>query len=168
MAVTGYKGTYIAVLIGGNTFKWKFIERDEELISMIIKLETDFWNHVKNLTAPELDGSDACVKFLSEKYPDSVPKSQIKLSETAEELIEQYHSACEQLDMYKNQKQEAENQLKEMLGDNETGTLENNIVTWKRVSRESFDNKTLKEEHPKLYEKYTNKISYRRFSVKTI
>lgn len=23
MAVTGYKGTYIAVLIGGNTFKWK-------------------------------------------------------------------------------------------------------------------------------------------------
>ena len=26
MAVTGYKGAYIAVLIGGNTFKWKFVE----------------------------------------------------------------------------------------------------------------------------------------------
>ena len=42
MAVTGYKGTYIAVLIGGNTFRWKFIERDEELISMLIQLESDF------------------------------------------------------------------------------------------------------------------------------
>lgn len=42
MAVTGYAGTYIAVLIGGNTFRWKFVERDEELISMLIELETDF------------------------------------------------------------------------------------------------------------------------------
>ena len=33
MAVTGYKAAYIAVLIGGNTFRWKFIERDEEIIS---------------------------------------------------------------------------------------------------------------------------------------
>ena len=39
LAVTGYMGAYIAVLIGGNTFRsfrWKFIERDEELISMLI------------------------------------------------------------------------------------------------------------------------------------
>ena len=36
MAVTGYAGAYIAVLIGGNTFRWKFVERDEELISMLI------------------------------------------------------------------------------------------------------------------------------------
>ena len=44
MAVTGYKGTYIAVLIGGNTFKWKFVERDEEIIAMLVNLEADFWN----------------------------------------------------------------------------------------------------------------------------
>lgn len=159
MAVTGYKGTYIAVLIGGNTFKWKFIERDEELISILIKLEADFWDHVKNLTAPELDGSDACAKFLSEKYSDSISNTRIELSETAEGLIQQYQSACEQLDVYKNQKQKAENQLKEMLGNNEIGTFENNIVTWKSMFRDSFDSKTLKAEHPKLYEKYANKIS---------
>ena len=44
MAVTGYRGFYIAVLIGGNTFRWRFVERDEELISMLIELESDFWN----------------------------------------------------------------------------------------------------------------------------
>ena len=49
MAVTGYAGFYIAVLIGGNTFKWKFVERDEELISMLIELETAFWNHVQTV-----------------------------------------------------------------------------------------------------------------------
>jgi putative phage-type endonuclease len=42
LSVTGYAGAYIAVLIGGNTFKHTFIERDEELISMLIKWEHDF------------------------------------------------------------------------------------------------------------------------------
>ena len=56
MSVTGYKGAYIAALIGGNSFKWKFVERDEELISMLIELESDFWNHVQDLTPPPLDG----------------------------------------------------------------------------------------------------------------
>ncbi len=54
MAVTGYQGAYIAVLIGGNTFKWKFVERDEELISMLVELESDFWNHVQDCIPPPL------------------------------------------------------------------------------------------------------------------
>lgn len=62
MAVTGYKGAYIAVLIGGNSFKWKFIERDEELITMLIKLESDFWAYVQNNTPPPIDGSEATAK----------------------------------------------------------------------------------------------------------
>ncbi len=47
MAVTGYRATYIAVLIGGNSFKWKLIERDEELISVLTELERKFWENVK-------------------------------------------------------------------------------------------------------------------------
>jgi len=69
LAVTGYQGAYIAVLIGGNTFKWKFIERDEELISMLIELEADFWKHVQDNTPPPLDGSDASAKFLAARFP---------------------------------------------------------------------------------------------------
>jgi len=46
LSVTGYKGAYIAVLIGGNSFRWKFVERDEELIAILIQLERDFWECV--------------------------------------------------------------------------------------------------------------------------
>ena len=42
MAVTGCQGAYIAVLIGGNAFRWRFVERDEELIAMLISLEEEF------------------------------------------------------------------------------------------------------------------------------
>ena len=166
MAVTGYAGAYIAVLIGGNTFKWKFIERDEELISMLIQLETDFWNHVQDGTPPPLDGSDASAKFLAERFPNSRPKSHIILPETADELLAQYDEACEELEAVTERKQKAENLLKEMIGENEVGTAGDRIITWKSVSQERLDSKTLRAEHPVLYKKYVNQTSYRRFSVK--
>ena len=166
MAVTGYAGTYIAVLIGGNTFKWRFVERDEELISMLIELESAFWNHVQDGTPPPLDGSDASAKFLSERFPVSKPTSQITLPDTAADLLAQYDEACEELESVIERKQKAENLLKEMLGDNEVGTAGGRIVTWKSVSQERLDGKTLKAEHPVLCKKYTNTTSYRRFSIK--
>ncbi|MCM1327985.1 MAG: YqaJ viral recombinase family protein [Ruminococcus sp.] len=168
MAVTGYKDAYIAVLIGGNTFKWKFIERDEEIISMLIELEKDFWQHVENEVPPALDGSDASAKFIEERFPNSISQSKIELPETAENLIAEYNSACEQLEEITEKKLKSENLLKEMLGENEVGTSKNNVVTWKSMSQERLDSKTFKAEHPKLYAKYANKISYRRFSIKAV
>lgn len=166
MAVTGYMGAYIAVLIGGNTFRWKFIERDEELISMLIQLESNFWEHIKSAVPPPLDGSEASAKFLNKWFTNSVPKSKIKLPDTAVEIIRQYEAACENIDQYTEQKQEAENLLKQMLGDSEIGTAEDRVITWKSVSQERLDGKTLKAEHPVLYKKYANQTSYRRFSIK--
>ena len=166
MAVTGYKAAYIAVLIGGNTFRWKLVERDEELISMLVELETNFWNHVQMNTPPAMDGSAASAKFLSERFPDSVPKSQITLPDTATDLIQQYDTACEQLEAITERKQEAENKLKELLGENEVGTAGDRIIVWKSVSQERLDSKTLKAEHPALYQKYANKTSCRRFTIK--
>ena len=166
MAVTGYQGAYIAVLIGGNTFRWRFVARDESLIASLIELEADFWNHVKDGTPPPLDGSNAAVRFLSEQFPNSTPQSQIILPDTAAELLRQYEDACEQLEDIAQQKQQAENLLKQMMGENEIGKLENHIVTWKSIAQERLDSKTLKAEHPALYRKYTNRTSYRRFSVR--
>ncbi len=167
MSVTGYSGAYIAVLIGGNTFRWKFIERDEELIAAMIELEADFWNHVQNNTPPPLDGSGASARFLSERFPDSVPKSQIILPDSATELLFQYEESCKQLEVVTEQKQRAENLLKQMMGDHEIATSGDHIITWKKISQERLDSKTFKAEHPALYQKYANKTSYRRFSVRT-
>lgn len=166
MAVTGYKAAYIAVLIGGNTFRWKLVERDEELISMLIELETAFWNHVQQVTPPAMDGSHASAKFLSQRFPDSVPASQITLPDTAADLIKQYDIACELLEAVTEQKRSAENKLKEMLGENEAGTAGGRVITWKSVTQERLDSKTLKAEHPALYQKYASKTSSRRFSIR--
>lgn len=168
MAVTGYKAAYIAVLIGGNTFRWKFIERDEEIISMLIELEKNFWKHVQNDIPPQLDGSKASAEFLAECFPNSISQSKIELPESAKKLISEYNAACKLLEEINEKKQKSENLLKEMLGENEVGTSGNNVITWKSMSQERLDSKTLKAEHPNLYAKYANKISYRRFSIKAV
>ena len=164
MAVTGYRATYIAALIGGNSFKWKLVERDEELISMLIELENKFWEHVKNGTPPPVDGSDACANFLAEKYSEST-KTQIDLPDSAIQIIRDYESASNQISKLTEQKTAAENQLKEMLGENEIGLLDYCEVAWKAVSQERLNSKLLKSELPEIYKKYANKTSYRRFSV---
>lgn len=166
MAVTGFKAAYIAVLIGGNTFKWQRIERDEEIISALIQLEKDFWDCVETDTPPQIDGSEASAKFLADKFAES-KKSQIELPENAADLIRKYETANEQIKALTEEKQFAENLLKQMLGENEIGVIGGNIVSWKGVSQERLDSKTLKSEHPTLYKKYASISTYRRFSVKS-
>ena len=166
LSVTGYQGAYIAVLIGGNNFKWMFIKRDEELINFLIQLESDFWRCVQSNTPPSIDGSDATSKFLRQRFPDSIPLSKIELPPTALSLIEKYNEANAKVEEYTNQKQEAENRLKEMLGEHEAGVIGDKVITWKTFTQERIDTKTLKAEHPTLCKKYSNKTTSRRFSIK--
>jgi len=167
LSVTGYNGAYIAALIGGNSFQWKYIERDEELISMLIRYERDFWAHVEDDVPPDMDGSDACVKFLNRRYPNSVASSKIQLPDSAAGLILQYNETSEQLDKLTEQKQKAANMLKQMLGEHETGTIGDSFVKWQTVTQERFSAKLLEAEQPEIYAKYTVKSSHKRFTVKT-
>jgi predicted phage-related endonuclease len=92
--------------------------------------------------------------------------SKIELPDKAAALIQQYDEACEKLEQYTEQKLEAENLLKQMIGEHEAGTVGDRVITWKSISQERIDATTLKSEHPKIYKKYSNIISYRRFTVK--
>ena len=166
LCVTGYNGAYIAVLVGGNAFQWQYIPRDEELISMIIRYEKDFWMHVQDGVPLPPDGSDACVKFLNRRYPHSIPGSKIMLPDNAADLIGQYNAADKQIDILTEQKQKAGNLLKEMLGNNEIGIIGDDSISWKTVNQKRFDSKLFESEQPDLYKKYVSKSSHRRFTVK--
>ena len=166
LCVTGYNGAYIAVLIGGNKFKWTLVKRDEALITMLIRYERDFWMHVQDDVPPPMDGSDACAKFLNKRYPISVPRSKIVLPEAASDLINQYDTVSKQIEQLTGQKQRAGNILKDMLGDNETGIIGDSSISWKTVNQERFDTKLFELEQQELYKKYVRKTSHRRFSIK--
>ena len=48
LAVLDYSYGYVAVLIGGNTFKYYLVERDDYVIDNIIQAEAEFMEMVEN------------------------------------------------------------------------------------------------------------------------
>lgn len=166
MAVTGAKAWWLAVLIGGQRFVHKRIERDDELIQQLIEIERDFWeNHVVPCVPPEMDGSTASTELLKRMYPEGKPNT-INLPSEAGELIETLDLLNEELKALEIRKAECENRLKAMLGENEVGRFGERLVTWKNIVTNRFDSKAFAKDHPELYEKYLKKSQYRRFSVK--
>ncbi|MCC2491667.1 YqaJ viral recombinase family nuclease, partial [Bacillus cereus] len=167
MAVTGYKAWWIAVLIGGNKFIYKKIERDEEIIQYLIEIEKDFWlNHVEKGIPPMFDGSEASSTLLKEMYPDSVEDSEIELGNEVELLIEARDQVDKEIKALEEQKAEYENKIKAKLGTNEVGKTENYKVSWKTQVSNRIDSKRLKEEQPELYKRYTKESKSRKFTVK--
>jgi putative phage-type endonuclease len=167
MAVTSFEGAYVAALVGGNKFLWHFIKRDNELIDMLIQLEDRFWQYVTTNTPPPFDGSAACSELLNRLYSSSTSKSCINLPDEAMGLIQQYEDAAEEEKRIAELKDEATNKLKSILQDNEVGIVADRTVSWKTISSDRFDSKSLKSEMPDIYAKYITNSSYRRFTIKS-
>lgn len=166
MSVTGAKAWWLAVLIGGQRFVHKRIERDDELIQQLIEIERDFWeNHVVPCVPPEMDGSPASTELLKRMYPEGKPNT-IDLPSEAGELIETLDLLNEELKALEERKAECENRLKAMLGENEVGRFGERLVTWKNIVSNRFDSKTFAKDYPELYEKYLKTSKYRKFAVK--
>lgn len=169
MAVTGYDAWWIAVLIGGNKFVHKKIERDEEIIQYLIKLEGDFWNnHVLQQVPPMIDGSDASTDLLKTMYPEGEPESEIELPLEADMLLEQLEQSKQEEKLASERVTELENRLKAMLGKYETGLANNHMVTWKNVTTNRLDSTALAKDHPDIYQKYLKPSVSRRFGVKAV
>ncbi len=166
LAVTGVDFAYVAVLIGGNYFKWQFIPRDEGLIKVLVKLEAHFWNLVKTNTPPPIDGSKASKELLSRLYPEGKKNSSFDLPEEALSLIQEFEQA--KADEYEaiSIKDTAANKLKELIGENEIGVIQDRTVTWKTVKSERLNSKLFKAEHPELYREFSEESVSRRFNVK--
>ena len=134
LAVTGADIGYIAVLIGGQKFIWKEVQRDEELIDMIIQSEREFWKLVEAKTPPSLDGSSAAERYLSEKYSNAEVGKIEQLGFEYKEKIKNYFELKEQKGLLDNQITEIENQIKGELKNAEFGFTPGYSISWKNVS----------------------------------
>ncbi|SJZ38291.1 YqaJ viral recombinase family protein [Garciella nitratireducens] len=165
LAVTGFQEAYIAALIGGNKFVYKKINRDEELIEYLIKIEADFWKMVQDKTPPAMDGSSDADNILSYLYPESEPEKEIHLDTLEDKLkdLERIKADIKELDK---QKKEIEQTIKNEMEDAEIAHIGERKVTWKTVISNRIDSKKLKKEKPEIYEQYCKESKSRRFQIK--
>ncbi|MGW7889955.1 YqaJ viral recombinase family protein [Staphylococcus xylosus] len=168
LAVTGYEKAYIAVLIGGNKFIWKEIEKDEELIKYIIEQEQEFWNrYILGDEVPPVDGSDAASEFLKLQHLESMDIEKI-LNNEIETTIEALNAIKAEEKEIKKLKQKYENEIKATLGNEERGMSKNFKVSWKSQNKKSFDKKAFEKDYPDLANEYTKESQYRVLRIKEL
>jgi len=167
LAVTGYSYAYIAVLIGGQRFSFRRLDRDEDLIRNLIKVEADFWTAVELGEPPVLDGSQAAADYLRSRFPRARAEA-VSLPPEAEALAREYLEADAEAKVAEKRANAAANELKALLGEAERGTAGSFEIGWRNVTQERLDTKALREAHPEIAEEFTRESTYRKFSVKGV
>ncbi|WP_303220378.1 YqaJ viral recombinase family protein [Enterococcus asini] len=172
MNVMNYDHAYIAVLIGGQKFVWKRIERDQELIDMITERLVDFWEtNVVEGVEPPVDGSKATSEFLNERYSEDGTE-ETTLPAEFDGLIEYRKQLKEDVDLITGKISEVDNQIKSELGkkDAAIGITPKFVISWKSVTSNRLNKKLLTEKYPEAAkdpEIYQTSIS-KRMTIKEI
>lgn len=169
LAVTGYGYGAFAVLIGGNKYKQFFVDRDEELIELIIQAEQAFMDAVaKGEYDQPLGGSASESQWLANQYPNSIDE-EMSIPPTIEQLALEYNEIQEQQKQLKERAEEIKNQVR--FEGKEFAVLKGARVkiSMPTITKTLFDSKKFAQDHADLYEQYKTKTStYRDFKIKLL
>lgn len=167
MMVTGADKWYIACLIGGNSFVWKEVPRNEETITALRDAAILFWMKVEDKQMPEVDGSKNCSEALLRSFPGGQLDEVMLPDDTAD-----FANLLEMKKLHKDlekQIKEQENKIKKALGDNEVARTTNYKITWKTQGcGGKFDRKAFDADYPGVYDRYYTPGITRKLTVKEI
>lgn len=164
MAVTGADKWYIAVIVLGKGFYWYEILRDEEEIKALIEAEEEFWKLVESDTPPSVDDSPSTTEALDELY--SVSNGESFEMFGRDDVLDDYINLKTEKKNIEQKIIECENILKSDMKEYERAYCSNYSISWKNQTRNSIDQKKLKDEYPEIYENVIRQTQSRVFRVK--
>lgn len=110
-------------------------------------------------------GSAEYGKFIREAYMDTVSEA-VVLSDDLHESLARYDEISSSISKLKSEKDVIEHTIMSLMKENEIAYVKNRKITWKKSVRTSLDTKSLKEEEPEIYKKYSKITSSRMFKIK--
>lgn len=122
MEVTGYRWGSLAALIGGNTFRWCDVERNESFIELMRKKCMEFWNLIETQTPPPIDGSASTAAALARMFPQETGEA-VALPGEALDWDETIKSCNAAINQAEETKTEAQNKLRAAIGSASFGVL---------------------------------------------
>lgn len=164
MEVMNYDRWYLAVLIGGQEFRWFQIERDVMVASNLIDRCKEFWQMVQDKKPPPpLTPED-----LQRLYPVDDGGTILATDEAfgwlgkRTELVDQKKKIEGKIDV-------VTMLLKDFVGDRAAliGSTGDKLATWKHHTQTRLDSKAIKKRFPKAAKKYSNTTDVRPFRVIT-
>jgi putative phage-type endonuclease len=174
LGITGRKIGHIAVLIGGQQFKYKQIEFDQELFDQMVEAAKDFWEKVQNDIPPAIMANDDDTlkdlygennDIIIELYPTD--ENSKAAADALEDKIAYLQEIKGQIKDLQETQKEIETGIKEIIKDNLGIKTPKYVVTWKSQTKTDIDKTLLKEEQPEIAAKYTKVSSFRVMRVAT-
>lgn len=110
-------------------------------------------------------GSAEYGKLIREAYMDTVDEAVI-LSDDLEDSLSRYDEIARSISKLKSEKDIIEHSIMSLMKENEIAYVKSRKITWKKSVRISLDTKSLKEEEPEIYNKYSKISSSRMFKIK--
>lgn len=167
MAVTGAERWYLGVLILNQGYQTYTIERDEQEIESLIRLEERFWNeNVLKQQEPDPDGSDRTGEAILSLYP-SADESEIDLS-LYDDDIERYMALGAEIKDRERKQQEIKQRIQAYMKDAGRGRACGYAVKWANVESARLDSKALCAENPEVYRQYLKPTVTRPFRITEI
>lgn len=134
IAVMGWEWAAVAAITSGArlTYRQWIVERDDELIGLLIDLEDAFWESVQERRPPKADGHRSTGDTLAHVYRLAAVGSTVELDERAAALVTELDLADRALADAKADVEAIRNELKALLGTHEVGLVDGEpVVTWK-------------------------------------
>lgn len=116
MEVTGYAWGSLACLIGGNTFKWADVERNEAFIAVMRRKVAEFWKLVETDTPPPVDGSLSTAEVLRKLYPKDSGET-IALPGSADVWTDELEVCDREIKLLEARRMETRNKIMAAIGD---------------------------------------------------
>jgi len=160
LGITKRKVGYIAVLIGGQAFKYKKVTFDPAMFKKMIESAVEFWKLVQSNQEPMAVGDDN--KFIVDLHPES--DEQIQETEELNDGIGLRQQLKGTLKETQAQLDEIESGIKQVIGDNLGIRSSEYEVTFKTQKGNRVNTQLLKD--ASVYDKYTAPTSTRVLRVK--
>lgn len=140
LAVTGYAWGSLAVLIGGRSFLWVDMPRNDRFIAKLLEHEAAFWHRVQHQQPPDPDASQATADALAALFPKEGTGAFVTLGgEDATALDNSRMAAKAEIDRLGVIVDECDNKLKALIGLNVGCVMPNGaIYSWKHQQRSAY------------------------------
>lgn len=157
-ALWGWDGTELAALVGGNELRSYTIDHDPEFIAEMIPRLRRFWQYVEDDEAPPpINTADLDLLFAKDdgEIREATDPAIVAAWEELHHLKDERKGVDRQINELEFK---LKNEIREASGISYGGAR---LATWKAQSRTWFDQKRFAEDHPKLFERYSETRSSR-------
>jgi len=168
LSVTAQARAWVTCLVGGQRLRVFEVQRDEDVIELLLRFERTFWARVEGrLGPPPVDGSVHTTAAIREALRASTPGKAVELPAELAPTLKALVEAKSAIKVAEGWAREAQNALMVSMGDAEVAYLDGReVVTWREHEEHRLDQKALREAEPALAERYTRTSTVRTFLVK--